>query len=381
VRFLSAAVVLLAVAMGVGRFAYTPLLPLMEHAAGLSHQMAGLIASSNLAGYLVGAFSASSGFFRARRLQGAWCAIAIVVVTTALIAFTPESAWSVVRFVTGVASGFAFVLGSSIVLDRAARERRPDWIAIFYGGVGAGIALTAVAVPLLGAWGGWRAGWLGLGIISAIMCVVTMPWLTDSANAEIEQSRPEQSRLDPHLFGWLFAAYAAQGMGYVIPATFIVAMIASTPAIAGFASASWIVVGVVAIPSTIVWNRLGIAFGRDVALVFALAVMAIGAIAPVVAPNAFGVLLSAATLGGTFVGVTALANALGRALQPERSHIAIGRLTAGFGVGQILGPAVAGVLIADFGSYTPALVVASGVLSLAALLMACGAILARTRAA
>ncbi len=379
-RFLSAACVLLAVAMGVGRFAYTPLLPLMEHGAGLSHQMAGLIASSNLAGYLVGAFSASSGRFRARRLQGARWAIAIVVVTTALMAFTPESGWIVVRFVTGVGSGFAFVLGSSIVLDRVARERRPDWIAIFYGGVGAGIALTAVAVPLLGAWGGWRAGWLGLGIISAFMCA-TMPWLTDSANAEIEPGGHEQSQLDPRLFGWLFAAYGAQGMGYVIPATFIVAMIASTPSIAGFAAASWIVVGVVAIPSTFIWNRLGITLGRDIALVLALGVMAIGAIAPVVAPNAIGVLLSAATLGGTFVGVTALANALGRALAPERSHIAIGRLTAGFGVGQILGPAVAGILIADFGSYTPALVVASSVLCLAAVVMACGAILVRIRVA
>ena len=376
-RFLSAAVIFMMVAMGVGRFAYTPLLPLMEQGARLSHEMAGLIASSNLAGYLVGAIFASSARFRARRLQGARSAIVAVIVTTALIAVSPEPAWIVIRFVTGVASGFAFVLGSSIVLDRAAHERRPDWIAIFYGGVGAGIALTAVAVPPLGEWGGWRAGWLGLALISTVMCVLTMPWLTDSANAELTSDKQQGSRLDPRLFGWLFAAYSAQGMGYVIPATFMVAMIASTPSIAGFAAASWIVVGVVAIPSTIIWNRLGIAFGRDIALVLALAVMAVGAIAPVAAPNAFGVIVAAATLGGTFLGVVALTTALGRALQPHQSHIAIGRLTAGFGVGQILGPAIAGILIADFGSYTPALVVASSVLSLSALLMACGSISAR----
>jgi len=371
----------MAVAMGVGRFAYTPLLPLLEHGAGLSNQMAGLIASSNLAGYLVGAFSASNPYFRTHRLLGARWAIATVIVTTALIAFTPVSTWIVVRFVTGVASGFAFVLASSIVLDRAAHERRPDWIAIFYGGVGAGIALTAIAVPPLGELGGWRAGWLGLALISTLMCAFTMPWLSDSAHAAIPAAGQQPSRLDPRLFGWLFAAYSAQGMGYVIPATFIVAMIASAPSIARFAAASWIVVGVVAIPSTIIWNRLGLAFGRDVSLVVALVVMAIGAIAPVVAPNAFGVIVAAATLGGTFLGVVALTTALGRALQPEHSHIAIGRLTAGFGVGQILGPAVAGVLIGDSGSYTPALVVASSVLFLAAALMACGAILARTRLA
>jgi predicted MFS family arabinose efflux permease len=353
----------------------------MEHGAGLSDQMAGLIASSNLAGYLVGAILASGARFRARRLQAARWAIIVVIVTTALVAVTPETAWIVIRFLTGVASGFAFVLGSSILLDRAAREGRADWVAIFYGGVGAGIALTAIAVPPLGAWGGWRAGWLGLALISTVMCVVTIPWLTDSAKAERGPADGEQSQLDPRLFGWLLAAYSAQGMGYVIPATFIVAMIASAPSIAGFAAASWIVVGLVAIPSTIIWNRLGIAFGRDIALVLALVVMAIGAIAPVGAPNAFGVIVAAASLGGTFLGVVALTTGLARALQPHQSHVAIGRLTAGFGVGQILGPAVAGVLIARSGSYTAALVVASSVLFLSAILMTCGAILARRRLA
>ncbi|MGH7715920.1 MAG: YbfB/YjiJ family MFS transporter, partial [Vulcanimicrobiaceae bacterium] len=77
-KFLSAAVVLMAVAMGVGRFAYTPLLPLMEEGAGLSHLMAGLIGSSNLAGYLVGAFWSSSGAFRMRRRMFAYIALVVV---------------------------------------------------------------------------------------------------------------------------------------------------------------------------------------------------------------------------------------------------------------------------------------------------------------
>jgi predicted MFS family arabinose efflux permease len=369
----------MAVAMGVGRFAYTPLLPLMEEGAGISHRMAGLIGSANLAGYLVGAFSASNAVFRVRRLTFAWVAIGVVIATTALMAVTPVSSWMVVRFVTGAGSGFAFVLASSILLDRAAREKRPDWIAIFYGGVGAGIVLTAIAVPILGAWGGWREGWLGLALISTVLCAVTLPSLTDSANAETAQIKDATAHPYPALFGWLAAAYGAQGMGYVIPATFLVAMVAGTPAIARYAALSWIVVGVVAIPSTIIWNRLGIAIGRDVALVIALCVMAIGAIAPVVATNAFGVIVAAATLGGTFIGVTALTTALGRTLRPQQSHVAIGQLTAAFGVGQILGPAVAGVLISDYESYTPALVVSTGVLSLSAIVMACGAILARVR--
>ncbi|MGH7715876.1 MAG: YbfB/YjiJ family MFS transporter, partial [Vulcanimicrobiaceae bacterium] len=281
--------------------------------------------------------------------------------------------------VTGIASGFVFVLGSSILLDRAARECRPDWIAMFYGGgVGAGIVLTALAVPALTAWDGWRAGWLGLALISAVLCAVMLPSLTDTANAEVVQTKQDPKRPDARLFGWLFVSYGLQGMGYIIPATFLVAMVAGTPAIAQYAVLTWIVVGVVAIPSTIIWNRVGIAIGRDIALVIALAVMAIGAIAPAVATNAFGVIVAAATLG-TFLGVAALSTALARAIRPEESHVAIGQLTASFGVGQIFGPAVAGLLISDYESYTPALVVAAGVLSLSATVMACGAILARVR--
>src|SRR5947209_16736662 len=48
-------VLALAAAMGIGRFAYTPILPAMEAAAHLDTAQAGLLAAANYAGYLVGA--------------------------------------------------------------------------------------------------------------------------------------------------------------------------------------------------------------------------------------------------------------------------------------------------------------------------------------
>lgn len=368
--------VVLAVAMGVGRFAYTPLLPLMLRSAGLSHAMAGIVASSNLAGYLAGAFAASSSVFRAKRVWGVWIAIAVVVITTAIMVLPSETVWLFARFATGVASGFAFVLASSIVLDRAVRERRPDWVAIFYSGVGAGIVLTAIAVPPLGALGGWRTGWLGLAAISAILCALTFPWLSDRDHAVTPHAEDPEGSVNPKLFVWLLLAYGGEGLGYIIPATFMVAMIAATSALAPFAAASWIVVGIVAIPSTMIWNRLGIAMGRDRALALALVVLGVGAIAPILAPNAFGVIVAAATLGGTFLGITALANALGRQLFPHHSHVAIGRLTAAFGIGQIIGPAVAGIVVADTGSYAPALVIAASASCASAVVILAGSLLA-----
>ena len=369
----------MAVSQGVGRFAYTPLLPLMQNGAGLSGAMGGFIASANLAGYLIGALGATAPAFRRMRVQTVWIALGCVVVTTALMVIPSNVLWMAVRFVTGVASGLAFVSGSSIVLDRAAREGRRDWVAVLYSGVGLGIAFSAAAVPLLGSRGGWQAGWLGMAAIGAILCVVTLPWLSDDRphDAERREKTPERY---PSLYWWLLAAYGANGIGYIIPATFMVAMIAATPHLERYAAVSWIVVGILAIPSAVVWNRVGIVLGRDKALAIAFFVLAIAAAAPILAPNVFGVAIEALTLG-TFMGVTVLANALGHQIAPRRSQVAIGRLTMIFGVGQIVGPAVAGMLLGATGSYELPLIVAAAVLCASAAIMLCGSLVSAPVAA
>jgi predicted MFS family arabinose efflux permease len=371
----------MAVAQGIGRFAYTPLLPLMQNGAGLSAAMGGFIASANLAGYLIGALAATAPGFRCIRVRTVRITLACVVVTTGVMVVPSYALWMAARLATGIASGFAFVLGSSIVLDRAARERRPDWVAISYSGVGLGIALSAIAVPVFGAHGGWQAAWLGMAALGAAACAMTLPWLFDDGGGTPSRRDGNTRGPFPRLYWWLLAAYGAQGIGYIIPATFLVAMIAVTPGLTPYAAASWIVVGVVAMPSTVVWSRIGAALGKDKALVIALTVLMIGTVAPLAAPNALGVALAAIALGGSFMGATALANALGHQLAPHRSHVAIGRLTTVFGIGQIIGPAVAGALIGATGSYRLPLIVAGAVLGASALVMACGSLLSAHPAA
>jgi predicted MFS family arabinose efflux permease len=344
----------------------------MQNEAGLSHEMAGFVASSNMAGYLLGALAATAPVFRSRRLATVRGALIIVILTTAVMAVPSPLLWLLARFATGVASGFSLVLGSSIVLDRALRERRPDWIAIFYSGVGLGIVVSAVAIPLFASHRGWQAGWVGIGLISAIVCAITLPWFSDDRVYDGAHRGMQTDGRFPRLFWWLLTAYGGEGMGYIIPATFMVAMVAATPGVAAYATWSWIVVGLVAMPSTVLWNRAGLAIGRAKALAISLAVMGAGVVAPIAAPNVLGVVVAAVTLGGTFMGATALANALGHQLSPRHSQIAIGRLTTSFGVGQIAGPAVAGALVGATGSYTAALVVAGAVLCASAAIMFCG---------
>ncbi|HTV93524.1 MAG TPA: YbfB/YjiJ family MFS transporter, partial [Verrucomicrobiae bacterium] len=123
-RFLASGAIALAVAMGVGRFAYTPLIPIMERDAGLGVAAAGALATANLFGYLVGASLAMHPIAQGLRLAITRWSLAGVVVTTALMA-GPHALWLPLRFVTGVCSGFVLVFASSIVLERAAKARRP----------------------------------------------------------------------------------------------------------------------------------------------------------------------------------------------------------------------------------------------------------------
>ena len=378
---LAAGVATLALAMGFGRFAYTPLLPPMRADAGLTVALAGIVATANLAGYLVGALAASGGWARARRVAIVRWSVVAGVAATGLMGLHGVPVWLIARFAAGVASGLAFVLISSLVLDRAARDGRRQWPAVLYAGVGAGIALSGALVPPFVSWGGSRAGWLGLSRGSALIAAVTLPWLHDAAAPPVAPRAAAARRpLDRRLFWWLFAAYGGEGFGYIIPATFMVANISAAPALARFAGASWVVVGLVAIPSTVLWNAVGLRVGRARALALALLIQAAGVAAPEYAPNAAGALIAAVTLGATFMGITALGSALARELYPERSHTAIGALTAVFGIGQAIGPSFAAALTVRTGSYGGAILASATVLSASAAAMLLGAVLASRRA-
>ena len=363
--------------MGIGRFAYTPILPLMKAEAGVSDAFAGILAAGNYLGYLIGALAAARPFWRTRRiLTIRWALVAACATTRAMGFVAHPAAWFALRFASGVASAFVLILVSSVVLDRAAREGRTWWPGVLYAGVGIGIALTGIIVPLL-ARGGWRAGWIGLGALSVLLCAALLPGLSDQ---KVEAAAPGEEGEDrPNLVTYwsLLIAYFGQGIGYVIPATFIVAIFRSTPQLEPIASLSWVLVGLIAAPSPLLWGRLAQRFGRIPMLEFALFILAAGIIAPVYFRNVGGAAFSALALGGTFMGITTLVNQEARALFPHSSHRAIGELTAAFGVGQIIGPLIVSAVAATGGSYDVALMVGSGTLAASAATLILGGFVAK----
>jgi MFS family permease len=369
-KFVTGGVVTLAVAMGVGRFAYTPMIPVMEHDAGLSVAMAGALATANLFGYLVGASFAMHPITQGMRLAIVRWSLFGVIVTTALMA-GPEQTWLALRFVTGICSGFVLVFASSIVLERAAQESRPSWPPLFFTGVGLGIAFSGVAVPALAAYGS-NAAWIGIAATSAVALLVTGWWFTENAppasiaQADFDEPLPQHRTT----FTWLCIVYTAEAFVYIIPATFLVAIIAKIPELSRYAALTWVFVGLSAAFATFGWIPAAARLGKARSLALALAIQAIGIAAPVVARNAFTVILAGVALGGTFIAITLFAAGLGRDIFPRKTSAAVSRLTALYSVGQIVGPIVATQFALRFGSYQPALLAAATVAAIATVVTA-----------
>src|SRR5258708_30464507 len=101
----------LAVAIGIGRFALTPILPMMQKDAGLSLAVAGWLASANYVGYFIGALSAI--WIRARSsaiVRGSLLAIALL--TAGMGVTNNPLAWLPLRALAGLARAWALVFCS-----------------------------------------------------------------------------------------------------------------------------------------------------------------------------------------------------------------------------------------------------------------------------
>ena len=366
----------IAAAMGVGRFVYTPILPHMVDDLGMTQSQAGLIASANYLGYLLGALLAAVPSQSPARRGWLLAALAASAGTTALMAADATiSAFLALRFLGGLASAFVFVFASAIVFDRPQGSfgRRPA--AAHLTGVGIGIALSAILVTGVAAIGGsWQGLWLASGLVS-LAALAGVGWAVPRSGGHSPPTRhtneagsdvvPGRTRLPVVLI----AAYGLFGFGYVITATFLVAIVRTTPEIARSEPVIWLLVGAAAIPSVAFWSWCARRVGTLRAFAIACLVEAVGVMASVLWLSFAGIVLAAVLLGGTFVGITALGltGARERAGGNDTGRI-LALMTASFGLGQMVGPSFAGALYDRLGSLVWPSLSASGALVLAALL-------------
>ncbi len=360
----------LAAAMGIGRFVYTPILPFMEQALGLSKAEAGIVASANFLGYLLGALGAAAGRLPGGRRLWFLAALGISAATTAAMGLASAvPAFLLLRFLGGVASAFVLVFGSALVLDRLARAGQSGLSSLHFAGVGSGIAVSAVLVWGLGAAGAdWRALWLASGAFSllALLAARTLvPGEADTAPPSPDSAPAGQG--DRRLLA-LTLAYGLFGFGYVITATFISTMVRSLPEIAALEGLVWLVVGLAAVPSVAFWAWLGRRWGNDRSFAIACMVEGFGVALSVLVTGAVAIVVAAALLGGTFMGITALGLINARALSRGDPRRAIAMMTAAFGLGQMIGPSFAGFAYRFGESFLLPSLVAAGALVVSAAL-------------
>jgi predicted MFS family arabinose efflux permease len=373
--FLVGGIFSLMIAMGIGRFAYTPILPLMQNALSFSDVVAGYLASSNYLGYLVGAILAGVLPLTKHRTFYLRISLMLSVFTTLSMGLSHSYILMLVfRFISGVASAFIFVLASSLVLDKLAFTGKTNWSGLFYAGVGFGIFFSTLFIPDLNHLFEWEGVWIGLAIVSAILTIFVWFWLKDSKNTNMKKDAQVAFTQVPPLkwLPWLIIAYGLEGLGYIVTGTFIVSIAEKSSTFSSDPTFVWMVVGLGAIPACIVWSTLAKKWGFVKSLVFSMTLQALGIALPVLWLSQTSLIISALVFGATFMGITTLATTLARQMNPQNSSRIIGYLTSIYAVGQMIGPTIAGILSSYTQSYNSALIGAACVVLIGAVLLVSG---------
>lgn len=364
VRLALSGLVALAVAMGVGRFAFTPLLPLMQADAGVTLTGGSWLAFANYLGYLVGAL-ATVWMRQSPHLivRGGLLATGLLTLAAGMVHAFPV--WWLLRFLSGIASAWVLVYASAMVLERLMIAGAARLFGLVFGGVGAGIAVTGLACLALSAAGLDSAAiWIVFGVASLVASAAC--WSTFGPVAEVSATNPAPAQADRRSrWGakvWvLIVAYGLYGFGYIIPGTFL-PVIARDLLGGAFASGwFWPMFGIAAFAGSAFAGRVPESKLRA-ALILCFCVEAIGVITPVLIANAAGLALGSLLLGVAFVAITMLTLREGRRMATSLRLDApplMGALTAAFGLGQLVGPPFAGYVVLWSGSFVPALAVAA----------------------
>ena len=334
----------LAVAMGIGRFAFTPLLPLMVRDGSLAQSAGAWLAASNYLGYLAGALTACRLGLSPPTLMRA-SLVGIAVATAAMGAFDGSAAWIALRFAAGLLSAYVLVATSAWALQHLTRAASSHLSGFVYAGVGVGIALTglfcvAAAQPGVSA----SRLWFGLGVLAALAVACSSPFVDRPSEAPVlarSTSHPEVT-LGPN--AGLVVCYGVLGFGYILPATFLPALareVVDDPQLFGLA---WPVFGVSAALSTIATARFFSHVNQLRVWAIAHVLMAVGVALPSLWLTPVTIAIAALLVGSTFMVVTMIGMQEARARAPDNPMALLGLMTAAFAIGQLAGPAVSGTL-------------------------------------
>ncbi|MGE4267819.1 MAG: YbfB/YjiJ family MFS transporter [Deferribacterales bacterium] len=374
IRIITAGIASMAMAMGIARFAYTPMIQIMTESGVLTVAQAGGIASLNYLGYLAG-----SVFFMVKpvRRKYTWFAVMYFInaLSLGLFALTQNIyAWSVLRTVSGFASAGMFLLMSVIVSEALTKKGQLRFVGLIYTGIGIGILISGFTVLVFGQYMGWK----GLWVVFFIGMVLTAPlcWFRPAESHTHAQaaSAPDEP-MHPFIY-FLSAAYFLMGTAYIVSGTFLVLIIGR----AGFSGYwAWMITGLCAVPGIVYFTLNAGRTGFMKNLIPAYVFLGISCALPAMSGSAPALFLAAGMYGATFLGIVALTVGFAKKLAGSHTAYAIGLVTVAFSVGQMIGPAAAGWSAEKTGNFSYSLMAASVLCAAAILILLAGCYFNRRR--
>jgi len=371
-KVLSAGIFSLLLTLGVARFAYTPLLPLMQQQAGLGVAQAGWLAAINYAGYLSGALIASQIGSLVLKDRLYRIGMLLAILSTLVMALTTNVwIWALSRYVAGLTSSAGMLLGTGLILNWLIRHHHRSELGIHFAGIGLGIAGCSAAVMLMHPALDWREQWWAFTAMGCVLLYPALAWLPPPDQTGLTASGQKMVDMPPSaLYLRIFmAAYFCAGFGYVVSATFIVAIVNHLPGLDGRGNLVFLAIGLGAAPACINWDFIARRTGDLNALILAAVLQIVGILLPVMVGGLTAALLGALLFGGTFIGMVSLVLSMAGRYYPTRPAKMMGKMTLSYGVAQIIGPAITGQLAVQLGSYNAGLYFAASVMVVGTLLL------------
>lgn len=332
----------LVVVHGLGRFAYTPLLPYLISDGLLTLEQGARVATWNYIGYLIGALLALVLHAPSRmRIALPLALLANALLTLAQVYASSVESLTWLRLANGISNGVVFVQAPALVLEWLAQHQRTRLSGLIYLGLGGGLLLSSATVTWPHAWLSGPDRWWPMAILSLPLALLSIGLLSRLKLHEhaVKVQQHSSSSLFDRASTPLFLAYTGAGLGYILPMTFLPSLAKEQLAPGDpLVNGAWLWTASASLISIALWNSLGARIGDRRALLCNYAAQGLGAAAPMLWPGSVGILLCAVLVGGGFIGTVFLTQRLARQLHPHQGPRLSAALIALYGASQLLGP-------------------------------------------
>ena len=361
---------IVAITGGLGRFAYTPIIPYMQNSLLLTSTDIGLIASSNYLGYLVGSIIPLFIAFEARQKLTLYSSVIVSIVSLGLMGFTIElNHFIVLRFFQGVSGAVALVIATNLIFSEITEGQSLDLRLAHISGFGLGMFLSAILIWICSLFSlDWHQQWFA---VSFTCLVLTIPILILDPKSKVLPKNSIRENKNSMSIGFIgiSVGYFFFGLGYIIFGTFIAAMAVNTPALANVQHATWILVGLAAMPAIFFWQKVSKFTGNHISLALSCFTTSFGIFLLYLFDSPAISLLACLSYGLGVVGIVGLVLLEGKIRHKGSVKFAVAFLTTTFSIGQISGPYISGIMIDFFGDYKNAMLLSGSALGIAGFCM------------